>query len=119
MTLIGGYELIGAVGSGSTGTVWKALDTRLERHVAVKQLDNPTAQMCTRWRAEARVLAQLEDPHIVEVYEYFEDGADAYIVEEWVEGATLAAVLTAHGSLAIDQALGVLRGALLGLAHAH
>lgn len=119
MTVIGGYELLGAVGSGATGTVWKARDIRLDRHVALKRLDDPTDELRARWRAEARVLAQLEERHVVAVYEYLEDDADAYIVEEWVDGATLAAVLSAHGTLAADQALGVLRGALLGLAHAH
>lgn len=119
MQNVDGYHMIGPVGSGSTSTVWKAHDTQLDRAVALKRLDNSTAELREQWRSEARLLATLREPHIVEVYEYLEDGDAAFIVEEWVEGATLSAVLVKHGKLTTAQGLGVIRGALLGLAHAH
>ncbi|MEO6713426.1 MAG: serine/threonine-protein kinase [Mycobacteriales bacterium] len=119
MSLVGAYEMIGPVGSGSTATVWKARDNQLDRFVALKRLDNATSHLREQWRAEARTLASLSEPHIVEVYGFAEEADTAYIVEEWVEGATLAAVLAAAGQLSAAQALGVIRGALLGLAHAH
>lgn len=119
MTVVGTYELIGPVGRGSTSTVWKARDLQLDRYVALKRLDESTTASREQWRAEARTLALLSEPHIVEVYGFVEDDDAAYIVEEWVDGATLSAVLAAAGRLSTAQALGVMRGALLGLAHAH
>ena len=65
------------------------------------------------------MLATLDEVHVVRVYGYVESETRAYIVQEWVEGATLAAVLARSGELTAGQALGVVRGALLGLAHAH
>ncbi|MEP7055312.1 MAG: serine/threonine-protein kinase [Actinomycetota bacterium] len=119
MSLIGTYEVIGPVGTGSTSTVWKAHDAQLDRNVALKRLDNPTPALREQWRAEAQVLASLSEAHIVEVYGFIEDDTAAYIVEEWVDGATLSTVLAKHRQLSSKQALGVIRGALLGLAHAH
>ncbi|MEP7022171.1 MAG: serine/threonine-protein kinase, partial [Pseudonocardiales bacterium] len=119
MTVVGSYELIGPVGTGSTATVWKARDLQLERDVALKGLEYPTPELRAVWRAEARLLAALDEPHVVKVYDYVEDAESAYIVEEWVDGATLSAVLAMGGKLSTAQALGVVRGALLGLAHAH
>lgn len=116
MPTVGGYELIGRVGTGATGVVWKARDPGLGRNVALKEV--PAAAAATL-RTEASRLAALNDPHVVSVYGFFEEAGSAYLVEEWVEGATLSAVLAESGPLSTPQALGVCRGALLGLAHAH
>jgi tRNA A-37 threonylcarbamoyl transferase component Bud32 len=119
MTTMSGFQVLGRIGSGSAGTVWKARDVELDRFVALKQLDASTPALRDRWRAEARTLAELDDEHVVRVYGYAESENTAYIVEEWVDGATLAAVLASAGRLSGAQALGVVRGALLGLAHVH
>ncbi|MEP6698068.1 MAG: serine/threonine-protein kinase [Pseudonocardiales bacterium] len=115
---LAGYTVLGRLGSGSSGTVWKAHDDRLGRIVAIKALDAPSQQSRAQWRSEAAVLAALDDPHLVAVYGYAEDAEGAYIVEEWIDGAPLSAVLN-NGPLSTAQALGVIRGALLGLAHVH
>lgn len=115
-TEVGGYAVIGRVGSGTTGTVFKAHDAGLGRDVALKRV--PAASVAGL-RAEAARLAQLDDPHVVSVYGFVEEPDAAYLVLEWIEGATLAEVLAAGGRLSIAQALGVCRGALAGLAHAH
>ena len=119
MTSMGDFELIGRVGSGSSSTVWKAQDKVLGRDVALKELTTPSQELRGRWQAEARTLAELSSPHIVEVYGYVETDETAYLVEQWIDGATVAATLAAGGKLSTPQALSVIRGALLGLAHAH
>lgn len=114
--VVGGYRMVGRVGSGSTASVWKAMDPALSRSVALKQVPQAAAEVL---RAEAARLAQLDDPHVVQVYGFIEESGAAYLVEEWIDGATLSEVLAAGGRLSPSQALGVVRGSLLGLAHAH
>ena len=118
MELLAGYTVLGRLGSGTSGTVWKAHDDTLDRIVAIKALDAPSAASRAQWRSEAQVLAALDDPHLVAVYGYAENAEGAYIIEEWIDGAPLSGVLGA-GPLSTAQALGVIRGALLGLAHVH
>lgn len=113
------FELLGRVTASGTTTVWKARDRRLDRIVAVKSLDAPTAQLRQQWREEARVLAALSNPHIGTILGYTETEDQAFIVEEWIEGATLSAVLNRSGAMPADLSLGVVRGALLGLAYVH
>ena len=122
MTTFAGYQVLGRVAAGSTGVVWKALDPDLDRLVAIKELHPFLASRAdarARLQDEARVLASLDEEHIVTVYDFVEEPDRAWIVEEWVEGASLDRVLAKHGPLSGPQACGVLRGALLGLAHAH
>jgi hypothetical protein len=106
MTRVGGYDLLGRVGEGSAATVWKAHDRDLDRFVALKELDASTREQRARWQAEARTLAAIDEAHVVRVYGYVESETRAYIVQEWVEGATLAAVLARSGRLTTAQALG-------------
>ena len=94
----------------------------LGRDVAIKVLHPSLAGdpfFLERFRGEARILAGLQDDHIVAVYDYVEDAAGAWIVQEWVNGGSLASVLATHGTLTPQQSLGVERGALTGLATAH
>lgn len=117
-----GYEVLGRVAQGSTGVVWQARQVELDRMVAIKELSPEllgAPGFLERFRAEARTLAGLDDPHVVRVFDYVEEPARAYLVQEWVDGAPLAAVLAQHGALTAEQGLGVLRGGLIGLSHAH
>ncbi len=117
-----GYEVLGRVAAGSTGVVWQARQVELDRVVAIKELSPVLLSapgFLQRFRAEAQTLAVLDDPHVVRIYDYVEEPARAYLVQEWVDGAPLAAVLQQHGALTPEQSLGVLRGGLIGLAHAH
>jgi len=119
VTAFDGYVVEGRVASTSGAVVWKAGDPRLGRTVAIKQLVADTPQMRDLWRAEARTLAMLDSPHIVTVYDLVEDDSGVYLVEEWIDGASLGAVFTKSGNLTEEQAVGIARGALLGLVHAH
>ncbi|MBA3294159.1 MAG: serine/threonine protein kinase [Geodermatophilaceae bacterium] len=117
-----GYEVLGRVAAGTTGVVWKARQSELDRLVAIKELSPALLAgpgFLQRFRAEAQMLAVLDDPHVVRVFDYVEEPDRAYLVQEWVDGAPLTAVLAQHGTLTPEQALGVLRGGLIGLAHAH
>jgi serine/threonine-protein kinase len=118
-----GYRLLGRVAEQRRARVWKAHDDALGRDVAIKELVSPDPgelpSLLDQWRNEARVLAALNHPNVVAVYELQASDTRAAIVEEWVEGATLSAVLTQHGRLETQQAMAVARGALRGLAYAH
>ena len=100
---------IGRVSAGHSGVVWKARDTGLDRLVALKQIMVESSD-------EASALASMSSEHVVQVFGVVEDAGRTYLVEEWIEGATLAQILHAHGPLSPGQALSVSRGALSGLA---
>ena len=92
LTSLGRFELVGRLGVGGFGTVWKARDTELNRTVAVKipranQLSNEGLERF--WR-EARAAAGLRHPNIVSVYEVGRDGDSIYIVSDFVHGVTLS-----------------------------
>ncbi len=85
-TRVGPYEIQAPIGSGGMGAVYKAYDTRLGRHVAIKQL----APEHARWfEREARAIAALNHPHICQVYDIGPD----YLVLEYVEGQPIAGPL--------------------------
>jgi hypothetical protein len=118
----GAYEVVARVAQGSTGVVYRARHVDLGRVAAVKVLSAALREVpgqLERMRAEAALLAGLDDPHIVEVYDFVEDPERVWIAEQWVEGASLERILSSHGRLSPEQSLGVVRGALMGLAYAH
>jgi serine/threonine-protein kinase len=118
----GPYVVLEAVARGSTGTVYRARHVELDRVAAIKELNADMLGMPgmrERLRAEAETLARLSDPHVVEVFDYVEEAGRAWIAEEWVTGAPLGRILDVHGALTPEQSVGVIRGAVLGLAHAH
>ena len=121
MKSIGGYEFVEQAAVGSTGVVWRGRQVDLGRVVAIKELSpelRSTPAGLARFRAEAARLAELDDEHVVKVYDYVETESGAFIIQEWVDGESLEAVLQRIGRLSPEQAVGVLRGALLGLAAA-
>src|SRR5262245_46287300 len=97
-TRVGPYEIIAAIGAGGMGEVYRARDTRLDRTVAVKVLPARVSNdrvLRDRFEREARTIAQLNHPHICQLYDVGPD----YLVMEYVDGAPLA------GPLLPDQAL--------------
>src|SRR5215831_14646361 len=90
---LGRFESLEEIGSGSYGTVFKARDAKLGRTVAIKMLrTNRLAgpEELERFLREARSFAQLNHPGIVTLYEIGQDEDQYYLVEEFVEGVTLA-----------------------------
>ena len=120
----GRYRLEGRLGAGGMSTVFKAIDTVLERPVAVKLLAEHLADdegFVARFRREALAAARLQHPNIVQV---FDSGLDEpsdrhYIVMEYVEGPSCADLIRDQGVLDIEQAVRIVRDACHGLDYAH
>jgi serine/threonine protein kinase/Flp pilus assembly protein TadD len=106
---LGTYEILGPLGSGGMGEVYRARDRKLGREVALKILSEAFASdpaRVTRFEREARMLAAVNHPSIAAIYGAEEDGDFRYIVMELVPGETLAQML-ATGPLPVPQALGL------------
>lgn len=103
---LGPYQIASLVGAGGMGEVYRALDTRLDRIVAIKVLssaiDSPLAR--ERFDQEARAISSLNCPNICALYDVGNEDGRAYLVMEYVEGETLADRL-ARGPIPIGKAL--------------
>jgi eukaryotic-like serine/threonine-protein kinase len=118
---LGSYTIIGRLGSGGMGEVYRARDTKLERDVAIKVLLPEVvanAERLARFQREARVLAALNHPRIAAIYGLDDSGGSPALVMELVEGPTLADRL-AGGPLAVDDCIRVARQIAEGLEYAH
>jgi serine/threonine-protein kinase len=122
--IAGRYRLEGRLGYGGMSTVHRALDTRLERLVAVKLLAEHLADdetFVSRFQREAQAAARLIHPNIVQV---FDSGLDEqtgqhYIVMEYIEGQSCAEILRDDGWMEVDDVLSVVEQACSGLDYAH
>jgi hypothetical protein len=106
-TRLGQYEVLGPLGAGGMGEVYRARDTELKRDVALKVLPAAVAadpDRLARFQREAELLAALNHPHIAQVYGVAHDAGVRAIVMELVEGATLAERI-ARGPVPLDEAL--------------
>jgi serine/threonine protein kinase len=94
------YRLVEKIGEGGMGVVWKALDTKLDREVAIKLLSEDLAsdpERLKRFELEAKAAAALNHPNIVTLYSVEEAEGTHFIAMELVEGATLAQVIPGEG----------------------
>ena len=117
-----GYTELKALGSGGAGDVVLARHHASGTLVAIKYLRRKLLadpQWAGLFRTEAQVLAVLDDPNIVRLYEYVESPAGAAIVMELVDGVSVREILAHQGGTTAEAALVVLQGSLLGLATAH
>ncbi|MDA8189632.1 MAG: protein kinase [Dehalococcoidales bacterium] len=115
------YQITEVIGKGGMATVYKAVDTKLQRTVAVKVIHQgiaADAMFAEHFRAEAQNAASLNHPNIVAVYDVGEDDGAQYIILEFVEGKTLREMLK-DGPLPIGLALNYARQLAAGLAAAH
>jgi serine/threonine protein kinase len=118
------YRLERRLGIGGMATVQLALDTRLERHVAVKLLAEHLAEdanFISRFKREALAAARLVHPNIVQVFDFGaeETTGRQFIVMEFVDGASCAEILRELGRLEPPEAVGILEQACRGLDYAH
>jgi serine/threonine-protein kinase len=122
-TLLDGRYLVqGKIASGGTSTVYRGLDVRLDRPVALKVMDSRytgDSQFLTRFQLEARTVARLKDPGLVAVYDQGMDARHPFLVMELVEGGTLRELLAERGPMPPHAVVAVLRPVLGGLAAAH
>jgi WD40 repeat protein/serine/threonine protein kinase len=116
------YELEKAVGSGGFGTVYKAKQDVILREVAIKVIREKYAnqpQFIKRFETEARIIARLEHPHIVPLYDYWREPDGAYLIMRWLQGGSLRDKIKEQGSFAPALIVAILNqiAAALSLAH--
>ena len=126
MTVSGRYRLLGLVGSGGMGRVWRAYDEMLEREGAVKELVAPAVmpvvdrrEMQLRAVREARAAAQLDHPAIVRIFDVVQTTSRSWIVMEYVRSRSLHEVVARDGPLTHREAARVGLAVLGGLRAAH
>ena len=120
--LDGRYLVQSKIASGGTSTVYRGLDVRLDRPVAVKVMDSRYAgddQFLTRFQLEARTVARLKNPGLVAVYDQGLDARHPFLVMELIEGGTLRELLAERGPMPPHAVAAVLRPVLGGLGAAH
>lgn len=118
---IPGYHVLGLIGRGGMGVVYRARQLSLNREVALKtiplsQLVGPTA--AARFENEAQVLARVTHPHIVAAFDFGRHAGRLFLAMELVQGRDVQALIEHHGALPELLAWHVIRQAAAGLAHA-
>lgn len=121
---LGRYEVLGELGQGAMGIVYKARDPLIDRVVAIKTINLGLAQEEKeeyegRFYQEARAAGRLNHPNIVTVYDVGKSGDIAYIAMEFLEGRELREILDDVPMLPIDQVLDIVAQVAEGLAYAH
>ncbi|NUP01541.1 MAG: serine/threonine protein kinase, partial [Nonomuraea sp.] len=120
--MVPGYREVRQLGAGRTGRVFLATYQSTGAYVAIKYL-NATLRRDTefmdRFRTDTHELVELDDPHLVRLYEYVETPTRAAVVMELVDGVSLRTLLTEHGRTGPEGALALLKSVLAALAAAH
>lgn len=119
--VVGAYEIVSLLGQGGMATVYRAFHARLNRHVAIKMihpahLEDP--HLLSRFEREAQIVAALEHPHIVPVYDFSEHDGEPYLVMKLIEGSTLKAML-GGGALRVEDILAITMPVAQALDYAH
>ncbi|HXD10705.1 MAG TPA: serine/threonine-protein kinase [Anaerolineales bacterium] len=118
---VGPYRIVEKLGQGGMATVYKAYHASLDRYVALKALHpafNEDKSFASRFQREARVVAKLEHPNIVPVYDYAEDESRPFLVMKFIEGDTLKARLDL-GPLTAAEISRIVEAVGSALAYAH
>jgi len=121
-TRLGHYDIVAELGRGGMGVVYKGYEASLNRYVAIKVLADSLAHdeaVKERFLREARSMAALNDPHIIQIYFIGEDEGQTYFVMEFVEGESLGSMLKRDHKLTVEQSAKVIQQTALGLATAH
>jgi serine/threonine protein kinase len=114
---LGYHEIVGLLGEGGMGQVYRAVDTRLNRQVAIKVLPEAHAgdpERIARFHREAQAVAALNHTAIAAIYEFAEEQEVKYLVLELIEGDTLAERLR-RGPVPVEEALRIARQILEAL----
>jgi tetratricopeptide (TPR) repeat protein len=118
----GQYEISRQIGQGGMGTVFEGTDRSLGRRVAIKKMRdelrvNPAER--ARFVIEAKTVAALHHPNIVDIYAIAEEGQDVFLVFEYVDGKTVHELIQSSGRLSIADAARVVRASADALGYAH
>jgi serine/threonine-protein kinase len=120
--LVGSYQVTDKIGEGGMGSVFRGIDTMLEREVAIKMLRpelSSQPQVVERFRTEAVTLAKLNHPNIATLYSFLREGDDYFMVMEYVRGDSLDDVIRQFGAITCERAIPLFCQALDGIDHAH
>jgi serine/threonine protein kinase len=116
---LGPYDILGRLGRGGMGTVYKARHRELDKVVAVKVLSTASQQAVARFRTEMKAVGRLDHPNIVAAHDAGQVGDMHYLVMDFVEGLDLARLAERAGPLSVADACELARQAAVGLRHAH
>jgi serine/threonine protein kinase/DNA-binding SARP family transcriptional activator/WD40 repeat protein len=116
------YELAEKIGAGAWGVVWRARQPSVDRDVAIKVIDPEISndpEFIRRFEVEARIVAGLEHPHILPVYDYWRDPSGAYLVTRLMRGGSAGDRLASHGRWDVATVAAVVEqiGSALMVAH--
>jgi len=121
---LGRYEVLGELGQGAMGVVYKARDPLIDRVVAIKTINLALAldekeEFESRFYQEAKAAGRLSHPNIVTIFDVGKNGDVAYIAMEFLEGRELRDIMDDGRLLPIDQVLDIVAQVAQGLAYAH
>jgi serine/threonine protein kinase len=122
MKRIGKYSIVETIGKGGMGVVYRAVDTVLEREVALKvqrYVDTPDDQSLARFFREAKLIASLRHRNIVTIYDMGQDDDKLYIVMELLRGEDLSTKLASGEHLSLELRIHIVSEVAEGLSHAH
>jgi len=120
--LDGKYGIVKSLGIGGMSVVYQARDLSLGRNVAIKMMplqSGHTTQDLPRFQQEAQTISRLKHPNLVTVFEFNINTIPPYLVMEYIEGKSLAEVLSSEGPLGLERGISVLRQMCSALTHAH
>jgi serine/threonine-protein kinase len=122
ITEIGKYKIMGLLGEGAMGVVYRATDSVIGRTVAVKVMSESIArhaELRQRFMHEAQAAGSMQHPNIISLYDLGELGGHLYIVMEYVEGVDLAQLISSRKPLTLQTKLDIIIDVLSGLSYAH
>ncbi len=118
---VGPYHIADKLGQGGMATVYKAHHVNLQRDVAIKVMHTAFKEdpnFLERFKREAQIVARLDHPHIIPIYDFADHQGSPYLVMKFVEGETLKARLK-RGPLALDETIRIMDAVAQALAYAH
>jgi serine/threonine protein kinase len=119
---LGKYNIVGKIGKGAMGEVYKGHDPILNRFVAIKIIADTLgtdADLVERFKREARNAAQLNHPNIITIFDFVEEEGHLYMVMELLEGQDLKELIKSGVPLTMEQILGIMEQIADGLGFAH
>ncbi|HEY7348031.1 MAG TPA: protein kinase [Ktedonobacterales bacterium] len=122
LSTLGPYRLLSLLGVGGMAEIYRAHDPRLDREVAMKVLPFDLAKQpgfLERFRREARVVARLDHPNIMPIYDFGEEGGVMYVVMPLIEGGTLRDRIVERGACSLREAAAILYQVAQALHEAH
>ena len=120
--MFGQYQLLGVIGQGGMGTVYKAYHLSLKRHVAIKVLridQIPSPELKGRFLREMEAVGQMDHPNIVRATDAGKNNGVFYLVMEYLDGSDLSRLVTVRGPLSTADGCELTRQAAVGLDYIH